>query len=173
MPSLSGSLVLLGSGSRSEGCSCLLGMGWPSALGVGVWPFLLEVGLLALPSRGWGWPVILRVGVGPVFLAWVLALPSNWCFLLEMVSWHFFLGVGFFLQRWLALPSCPSFFLSVVVTVPSWNGGWPFAMKVGPAVWGWKLASFSAFPSRGRGFALPSGSGTKPKSHEEECHEKS
>ena len=24
-------------------------------------------------------------------------------------------------------------------------------MKVGPAVWGWKLASFSAFPSRGRG----------------------
>ena len=110
IPSSSGSLALLGLG-RSEGCSCLLGMGWPSPLGVGVWPFLLEVGLLALPSWGWGWNVILRVGIGPVFLVWVLALPSNWPFPLEMVSWHFFLGVVFlfFGGGWpflLALPSC-------------------------------------------------------------------
>ena len=130
IPSLSGGLALFGLG-RSEGCSCLLGKGWPSPFGVGVWPFLLEVLLLALPFRGWGWLVILRVGIGPVFLVWVLAFPS-----------------------------CPSFLLSEV-PIPSWNGGWPFAMKVGPAVWGWKSASFSAFPSRGRGFALPSGGGAK------------
>ena len=99
MPSLSGGLVLLG-------LCLLLGMGWPSPLGVGVWPFLLEVGLLA----SWG------------------------CFFSSVV-------VG------------PSF-LPSMVPIPTWNGRWNFAVKVGPAVW--ENLSFTW-----QGFALPPGGGAK------------
>ena len=56
--------VVLGLDPRSEGCSCILGKGWSSPLAVGVWPFLLEVGL----------PFLLGVGVGLSFFGLELVL---------------------------------------------------------------------------------------------------
>ena len=73
--------------------------------------YVLLVWWLALPSRGRGWPFHLRVGIGPVSLVWGLSLPSWRVALLSSV-----VGVG------------PPFSVSVEVG-PSWNGGWPLALR--------------------------------------------
>ena len=114
---------------------------------------------VAIPSRGWG-SVLLRSGWNwPVFLVWVLALPSNWPFLLEVGGWHFLLVVGVwafllgvragppFLHWSSALPSWrwglarPSYAWGLPFAIPSWSGrlflDLALGVKVGPAFSEW------------------------------------
>ena len=124
MPSLRRGLALLGLGPRSDCRSGLLGMGWPSPLGVGV-----GVGL-----SFFGWELVLSFwcGFGPSF---ELALPSR-DGELTLLSWG---CCSFFLQWWMVLPSCCLPFLLAVSGPHSFLGwglalrdeSWPFLLGVG------------------------------------------
>ena len=69
-------------------------MGWPSPLGVGVWPFLLEV--VVVGGEGGG-PFLLGVFVCPFLLGFGLALSSRGVVvgLLEVVFGPSLLGLAF------------------------------------------------------------------------------
>ena len=139
-------------------------MGWPSPLGVGVWPFLIEVGLLAHSSGG-NWSCLFVVGglalpfLGCEFLPsllgssllvfWVGPCPSfsrccrplpSCCggspSLLGVVVWPFLHGDGFG-PRELALPCCGGGSPCLLRV-----GAWPFwdlvlGVKVVPAFSEW------------------------------------
>ena len=126
-------------------------------------------GLVFGPSFSrWGcWRILHGVGVdlsffGPVFLVWVLALPSN-CPFLEMVGWPLFLGVGFFSSAVVGPSFLPIF---LAVSGPHSFLEWRSALR--DESWPCCLGGGNWLPSQPflpvvRGFALPSGSGAKPR----------
>ena len=99
---LSEGLALRGVGHRNEGCSCLLGMGWPSPLEGWCLALPSRDGELAFLSRAWFFSSVV---VGPSFLPFLLAVSGphfflDWGLALRDESWPCRLGVeiGFLLS---------------------------------------------------------------------------